>query len=113
LVVGLGLAVSALMEFASGTKEAEREQKKLGDTIARTNELLDLDLASAGRRQKVRLAELRQSGASEKTIREQGVKDLKENLKLTNEALTKAAATENAVMKNTKQIGRASCRERV
>ena len=105
LVVGLGLAVSALMEFASGTKEAEREQKKLGDTIARTNELLDMDLASAGRRQKVRLAELRQSGANEKTIREQGVKDLKENLKLTNEALAKAAATENAVMKNTKLTG--------
>jgi hypothetical protein len=62
LIVGLGLAVSALMEFASGTAEAEREQKKLGDTISRTNELLDLDLASAGRRQKVRIAELRQSG---------------------------------------------------
>lgn len=95
LVVGLGLAVSALMEFASGTDEAERQQKEFNDQLDRTNQLLDLDLAGAKRRQAERLADLRKNGASEKTIREQGVKDLKENLKLTTEALNEAYRLEN------------------
>lgn len=98
LVVGLGLAVSALMEFASGTDEAERQQKEFNDQLARTNLLLDMDLASAKRRQTERIAELRKNGASEKTIREQGVKDLKENLTLTTDALTEAYKQENEAM---------------
>jgi hypothetical protein len=98
LVVGLGLAVSALMEFASGTDEAERQQKEFNDQLARTNLLLDMDLASAKRRQTERIAELRKNGASEKTIREQGVKDLKENLTITTDALTEAYKQENAAM---------------
>ena len=99
LVVGLGMAVNALMEFASASDEAEQQQKQLGDEIARVNTLLDADLADAARRQKVRLAELRASGASEKTIRDEGVKGLKENLKLTQNALVESAAIENKVMK--------------
>jgi hypothetical protein len=99
LVVGLGLAVSALMEFASASDEAEQQQKELNDQIARTNTLLDMDLASAKRRQNERLAELRKNGASEKTIREQGVKDLKENLTLTKAALDEAYKTENDAQK--------------
>lgn len=96
LVVALGAAVSALMDFASSSDEAEQQQKELGDQIARVNTLLDMDLADAARRQKVRLAELRATGASEKTIREQGVKDLKENLSLTNTALDEARKLENS-----------------
>ena len=98
LVVGLGLAVSALMDFASGTDEAEQQQKEFNDQLARTNLLLDMDLASAKRRQTERIAELRKNGASEKTIREQGVKDLKENLTITQGALTEAYKQENAAM---------------
>ena len=96
LVVGLGLAVSALMEFASGTDEAEQQQKQFNNELERTNLLLDLDLASAKRRQNERLAELRKNGASEQTIREQGVKDLKENLSLTQTALDEAYRQEDA-----------------
>jgi len=95
LVVALGMAVNALMDFASSSDEAEQQQKELGDQIARVNTLLDMDMADAARRQKVRLAELRASGASEKTIREQGVKDLKENLSLTSTALDEARKLEN------------------
>jgi uncharacterized protein (UPF0212 family) len=95
LVVALGMAVNALMDFASSSDEAEQQQKELGDQIARVNTLLDMDMADAARRQKVRLAELRASGASEKTIREQGVKDLKENLNLTSAALDEARKLEN------------------
>jgi hypothetical protein len=98
LVVALGLAASALMEFATASDEAEQQQKELNDQIARTNTLLDMDLASAKRRQQERLAELRKNGASEKTIREQGVKDLKENLNLTTAALEQAYKTENEAM---------------
>lgn len=96
LVVGLGLAVSALMEFASGTDEAEQQQKEFNAQLERTNLLLDMDLASAKRRQAERLAELRKNGASEKTIREQGVKDLQENLNITEAALQEAYKQENA-----------------
>ena len=95
LVVGLGLAVSALMEFASGTDEAEQQQKQFNSELERTNQLLDMDLASAKRRQTERIAELRKNGATEKTIREQGVKDLQENLQITTETLQKAYTQEN------------------
>ena len=99
LIVGLGLAVSALMEFATASDEAEQQQKQLADEIARVNTLLDADLADAGRRQKVRIAELRAAGASEETIRNEGLKGLKENLKLTQDALVQSVAIENKVMK--------------
>jgi hypothetical protein len=95
LVVGLGLAVSALMDFASGSDEAEQQQKEFNRELERTNLLLDMDLASAKRRQQERLAQLRKDGATESQIREQGVKDLQENLRITTDALTEAYANEN------------------
>jgi len=99
LIVGLGLAVNALMDFADSSDEAEQQQKELGDQIERVNELLDMDLADAARRQKIRLAELRKNGANESEIRKQSVEDLKENLKLTQGALQENYALENKVMK--------------
>lgn len=99
LVVGLGLAVNALMEFASASDEAEQQQKQLAKEIENVNNLLDMDLADAARRQKIRLAEMRRDGATEKQIREQSVKDLKENLALTQESLQKNYDLENRIMK--------------
>jgi hypothetical protein len=95
LIVLLGTAVSALMEFATGTEEAERKQKKFNDSLEETNELLDLDLSSAKRRQNERLATLKKDGASEKEIRDQNLKDLKENLQLTENALVEALKKED------------------
>ena len=100
LVVGLGLAVSALMEFASASDEAEQQQKQLAKEIENVNRLLDMDLADAARRQKIRLAEMRRDGATEKKIREQSVEDLKENLEITKGTLQKYYALENKAMKD-------------
>jgi len=98
LVVALGLAVNALMEFASSSDEAEQQQKELNDQIERTNMLLDMDLAAAARRQKIKLAELRKAGATEAQIRTQGVEDLKENLRLVNLALEENSQSERQAM---------------
>ena len=99
LVVGLGLAVSALMDFIDTSDDAAAAQERLGKEIANVNMLLDMDLADAARRQKVRIAQLKRDGASEKQIRDQGVKDLQENLKLTEQALEENRALELKVMK--------------
>ena len=94
LVVGLGLAISALMEFASSSDEAAAAQTNLKNKIAATEEVLNLDLASAARRQKKRLAELKNQGASEGEIRDQQLKDLRENLGLQEQAYQEALVNE-------------------
>jgi hypothetical protein len=99
LLLLLGAAVSSFMEYADSTDEATIAQDKFNASIERTRQILDLDLASAKRRQAEGIANLKLSGASEKQIREQGIKDLKETLKLTKNALAEAAADENEIMK--------------
>jgi hypothetical protein len=99
LVVGLGFAVSALMDFIDTSDDAAAAQERLGKEIANVNMLLDMDLADAARRQKVRIAQLKRDGASEKEIRDQGVKDLQENLKLTEQALQENRDLESKVLK--------------
>jgi hypothetical protein len=99
LVVGLGLAVSALMDFIDTSDDAAAAQERLGKEIASVNMLLDMDLADAARRQKVRIAQLKRDGASEKEIRDQGLQDLQENLKLTEQALQENRDLESKVLK--------------
>lgn len=99
LVVGLGLAVNALMDFMDSSDDAAAAQERLGKEIANVNQLLDMDLADAARRQKLRMATLKKDGATETQIREQQVFDLKENLKLTQQALDENRALESKVIK--------------
>jgi hypothetical protein len=66
--------------------------------LAEVNQLLEMDLADAARRQKLRIAELKRDGASEKQIRDQQLTDLKENLKLTQQALEENRALERFVL---------------
>jgi hypothetical protein len=99
LVVALGFAVSALMDFIDTSDDAAKSQERLAKQIADVNSLLEADLADAGRRQKLRVAELKRDGASENQIREQGLTDLKENLKLTQQALEENRALELKVMR--------------
>jgi hypothetical protein len=98
LVVALGYAVNALMEFVSSTDDAAAAQERLAGRLAEVNQLLEMDLADAARRQKLRIAELKRDGASEKQIRDQQLKDLKENLKLTQQALEENRALERFVL---------------
>ena len=58
-----------------------------------------MDLADAARRQKLRIATLKRDGAEESKIREQGITDLKENLRLTQQALDENRALESKVLK--------------
>lgn len=100
LVVGLTLAYEGLKEFVTGEEAAKRATEEANKAIADQAELLNLDLADAARRQKKYLSELKASGADEKTIREQGVKDLKENLKINQAALEENADLQNKIMKD-------------
>ena len=99
LVVALGSAVSMLMEFAEGSDDAAKAQERLGKEIANVNTLLDMDLADAARRQKIRIAQMKRDGKSEKEIRDQSLSDLQENLKLTEKALEENRALESKVIK--------------
>lgn len=99
LVVALGSAVSMLMDFVEGSDDAAKAQERLGKEIANVNTLLDMDLADAARRQKIRIAQMKRDGKSEKDIRDQSLSDLKENLKLTEQALQKNRELESKVIK--------------
>ena len=99
LVVALGYAINALIDFVSNTDDATAAQERLAKELANVNNLLEMDLADAARRQKLRMATLKRDGADEKQIREQGVTDLKENLKLTQQALEENRALESKVLR--------------
>ena len=99
LVVALGYAINALIDFVSNTDDATAAQERLAKELANVNTLLEMDLADAARRQKLRMATLKRDGADEKQIREQGVTDLKENLKLTQQALEENRALESKVLR--------------
>ena len=89
IVVAIGLAVAGLIELgkqlyavASGEAEMEAAIKKANSELERQTSLFDLDSKSAERRNKIRLAELRASGASENEIRAQNQKFAQEQLEL-------------------------------
>ena len=99
LVVALGYAVNALIDFVTNTDDATAAQERLAKAIASVNQILEMDLADAARRQKLRIATLKRDGAEESKIREQGITDLKENLRLTQQALDENRALESKVLK--------------
>ena len=99
LVVALGYAINALIDFVSNTDDATAAQERLAKQLASVNQILEMDLADAARRQKLRIATLKRDGAEEKQIREQGLTDLKENLKLTQQALEENRALESKVIR--------------
>lgn len=89
LVVAIGVAISGLIELTkqlysvvSGEAEMEAAIKKANIELERQTTLFDLDSKSAERRNKIRLAELRASGASENEIRAQNQKFAQEQLEL-------------------------------
>ena len=99
LVVALGYAVNALIDFVTNTDDATAAQERLAKAIASVNQILEMDLADAARRQKLRIATLKRDGAEESKIREPGITDLKENLRLTQQALDENRALESKVLK--------------
>lgn len=75
IIVLVGELISQIIEWTSSTKDAEAAQKKLNDELARTNELIELDKATFERANAERIANLKASGATERQIREQQLKD--------------------------------------
>jgi len=75
IIVLIGELISQVIEWASSTKEAEAAQKKLNDELERTNELIELDKATFERANAERIANLKATGATEKQIRGQQLKD--------------------------------------
>lgn len=103
IIVLITELISQVYEWASSTKEAEAAQKKLNDELERTNELIELDNAIYERANAQRIANLKASGATEKQIRDQQLKDRydaysrafdneKEAIRLYNKALGEADA---------------------
>jgi hypothetical protein len=101
IIVLIGELISQIIEWTSSTKDAEAAQKKLNDELSRTNELIELDKATFERANAERIANLKATGATEKQIREQQLKDRyndydrafnneKEAIRLYNDALGKA-----------------------
>lgn len=75
LIVLLGELVSQVIEWTSGTKDAEAAQKKLNDELERTNELVELENATFQRAGAERIAALKANGATEKQIRDAQLKE--------------------------------------
>lgn len=74
IVVALGLAVSALMEWASGSEEAEKATKELNDELERQQFLFDASASAAKRANALIIAQMKARGASEKEIRDEQLK---------------------------------------
>ena len=79
LVVLLGAAVSALMEFADSSKGAEKATESLNKQLEEQNQLLDLNAKDLQRRRKVQLAQMKADGASELEIKRTTLNNAKED----------------------------------
>ena len=78
LIVGLGLAVSALMDFANAESEATTQAKLLSKEIEYQQQLVEMQAKTLSRIQSRELAELKAKGATEKEIRAKQLEDRQE-----------------------------------
>jgi hypothetical protein len=112
VIVAIGALVSllvdgftALKDYATGAKEAAKDTALFAKELDKLNELLDLDLADAKRRNQERVAELKAAGKSEVDIRKETNKGLKEQLDLNGKAQVEAANLENSLFERSKKRG--------
>jgi len=75
LVAGLAAAVDMLVKFASGEEEAAAASAKLNAELESQNQLLDLNAASAKRRNAETIAIMKAQGKTEGEIRKKLLKD--------------------------------------
>ena len=114
MAIGIGVIIAALVglfevvkdlgvafiEWADDIDDANKELKKINETIELTNTLLEMDEKSMKRRQGEYIAYLKSKGATEKQVREQGIKDLKDQLKLTQTAYKTLSDEEQKLLHN-------------
>ena len=96
LVVGLGLAVNALMDFFDSSKDAKNATDALNRSLESQNQILDLNAKDLKRRQELNIATLRAGGATEKQIRDQQLKDAQDTYDAASAARIQAAKDYNA-----------------
>lgn len=96
LVVGLGLAVNALMDFFDSSKEAKEATDALNASLESQNQILDLNAKDLKRRQELNIAQLKASGASEKQIRDAQLANAQETYDAAVAARIQAAKDYNA-----------------
>jgi len=80
IVVGLGLLIGALIEFVSGEKEATAEIDKFNAAIEASNNAIEDQTATLVREHQKQIADLKATGATEKTIRDKELQQRKEDL---------------------------------
>ena len=96
LVVGLGLAVSALMDFFDSSKEAKEATDALNRSLESQNQILDLNAKDLKRRQELNIAQLKAGGATEKQIRDTQLANAQETYDAAVAARIQAAKDYNA-----------------
>src|ERR1044072_3403586 len=102
VVAAVGLLVTALVAFASGSDEAEEAADNLNDTLERQNQLLKLDEGSINRRYSVLIAQAKAQGKLGSDITTLEGKQLAERTNLRIETLNelrRLQAEENYVRK--------------
>jgi hypothetical protein len=80
LVVGLGLAISALMDFASSEDEVAEAVKSTNEALEAQKQIYNEIDGDRKRIQKVRLADLKANGATEAELRKQQIADAKDDI---------------------------------
>jgi len=88
LVVGLSMAVSKLMDFASNTKKAETANDLFTESLKRTSQALTDTIQNIKDEGEIRLLEAKKRGASEKEQQAIRVQNLKEEISALEKSLT-------------------------
>lgn len=101
LVVALGLAVNALMDFFDSEKAAKEEADRFNSTLESQNKILDANAKDLKRRQNVKIAEMKANGATEKQIRDEELKNAKDQSVQSYKDLLDARKTYNESLKVT------------
>jgi hypothetical protein len=97
LVVALGFAVSALIEYTTGTDAATDANERFEKSLKKANDAVVASTAQRARETKLKIAELKNEGAAEEEIRKVNLEKLKGDLKDITDQYVKAAADEEEI----------------
>lgn len=106
LIVAIGFLLPKIMEWVSGTDDAEAAQRRLNDAIEAQQELLKEELAGIDYNTKVQTLRAKLAGKSEAEltkIQQEGNSDRLQRLKENSEALDKLAANDDVKYEDKKK----------
>lgn len=88
LVVGLSMAISKLMDYASNTKKAEEANDRLKASLERLNQRLDDSIQNIKDAGEIRLLQAKKEGASEQELQKIKEQNLRKEIKAIEDALS-------------------------